>query len=1016
MSGNQGQGHSYPSGSASQPISAPTGLNMTDMLAFNPHHPLNQQQLPPANNPPPTNTDNNNNQGGGDDDEMEGLADHLDAAIDLTSPDYLNLANVFGKVHELACTRAMKTRVKNLVSKLARLQKRLIFLSSMASMEGVDQEGGDDAAAAIFNMPNVGRRKYKIGEIRKNFQFRLVDVPSVRKNTLEVLQTNIALVTWSALYQDCNSDITDTTAAITACPGKLNKELEDAAVAALNSSLLNDTEKNKLTLWWVYLKQFNNRLFNLHVTKCKTGMVSTNRNNCNNLIIEVLTNCVRNSSLVMMTNPSTILDQSPHEQISQGTNSCQAEHSKTQGSPKQRRQKRRRTVKKTKGKEGTGHRQQDEGSCQKSGTKTKRPQTGQKKVFVNTFLPERNITIPSYVFRTLNLGANFQLCSIPSFQTIQKGWETSARQIQEAINKREEQGLISSNLAYINNLMNALNDQRFCNVKFINKVTHNKALRKAANINLSLQRVYDFIRDNKLLVILADKNLGLTIVDKDWYHEHMQKHITNTSYFEELDINDTTAGVVRIVDGDLDWKPFFTKWEYNLRKLVKERYGKAQAGRDFMDAYFDWDAAVFPQPYGLIKLHKQPPKLRYITPVVGWMNKKVAVYVVGFLQPYVEKCKWILASSTQLINLVEADISNRLLVSQNKSLWVGTFDVQDMYNQIDYREALQIIYDFAKEEGWVDSKNKKHWNFVLNLVHWVCQTAYITYDGHFYKQIRGLPMGSPLSPVIANLFMAGVEDKATKALESYYETVSTTLAYYRYLDDIIIIATSHTVRIDDSEGCSPLEEDAGALLCEISKAVVESSIAFDYTGDAWRNGESVEYLDLRLMVNSRNGKKWLTTSVFDKPTNLHIYTDPSTWYPMSYVYNWIQGENIRYIRNSSSPQVYRESLDLFKEFLFRRNFLDRKIEAQLQLNSWADRQALLRGEKPHKDRKGKGKDTRQNTYVLIDNSGCRDVITSSVKAIDNIAREFVPELDLRFAPVVKKGKNILSVMNTLRKH
>ncbi|GBC01169.1 hypothetical protein RclHR1_40930002 [Rhizophagus clarus] len=110
------------------------------------------------------------------------------------------------------------------------------------------------------------------------------------------------------------------------------------------------------------------------------------------------------------------------------------------------------------------------------------------------------------------------------------------------------------------------------------------------------------------------------------------------------------------------------------------------------------------------------------------------------------------------------------------------------------------------------------------------------------------------------------------------------------------------------------------------------------------------------MVNGRNRKKWFTTSVFDKPINLHIYTDLATWYPISYVYNWIQGKNIRYIRNSSSPQVYRESLDLFKKFLFRRNFLNRKIEAQLQLNSWADRQALLRGEKPHKDRKGKGKD------------------------------------------------------------
>jgi hypothetical protein len=88
------------------------------------------------------------------------------------------------------------------------------------------------------------------------------------------------------------------------------------------------------------------------------------------------------------------------------------------------------------------------------------------------------------------------------------------------------------------------------------------------------------------------------------------------------------------------------------------------------------------------------------------------------------------------------------------------------------------------------------------------------------------------------------------------------------------------------------------------------------------------------------------------------------------------------------------------------------------LNSWADRQALLRGEKPHKERRGlgKGKDTRQDAFILIDNSGCRDIITSAVKSVDNIAKNFEPELGLHFLPVVKKGKNILSVVNTLRKH
>ena len=38
-----------------------------------------------------------------------------------------------------------------------------------------------------------------------------------------------------------------------------------------------------------------------------------------------------------------------------------------------------------------------------------------------------------------------------------------------------------------------------------------------------------------------------------------------------------------------------------------------------------------PHAYGLIKLHKQPHKLRIITPVVNWINVKAAKFVADNL-------------------------------------------------------------------------------------------------------------------------------------------------------------------------------------------------------------------------------------------------------------------------------------------------------------------------------------------------------------------------------------------------
>jgi hypothetical protein len=58
--------------------------------------------------------------------EMEGLNDHIHSAKDINSNECKAFVKIFGKIHELPCTCAIKTRVKNLMSKLSRLQSQLV--------------------------------------------------------------------------------------------------------------------------------------------------------------------------------------------------------------------------------------------------------------------------------------------------------------------------------------------------------------------------------------------------------------------------------------------------------------------------------------------------------------------------------------------------------------------------------------------------------------------------------------------------------------------------------------------------------------------------------------------------------------------------------------------------------------------------------------------------------------------------------------------------------------------------
>ena len=66
------------------------------------------------------------------------------------------------------------------------------------------------------------------------------------------------------------------------------------------------------------------------------------------------------------------------------------------------------------------------------------------------------------------------------------------------------------------------------------------------------------------------------------------------------------------------------------------------------------------------------------------------------------------------------------------------------------------------------------------LLEFCLKNIYFSFQGQFYEQVKGVAMGSPVSPIVANLYMEHFEQKALSA-------PPTPRFWHRYMDDTFVI-------------------------------------------------------------------------------------------------------------------------------------------------------------------------------------------------------------------------------------
>ena len=182
---------------------------------------------------------------------------------------------------------------------------------------------------------------------------------------------------------------------------------------------------------------------------------------------------------------------------------------------------------------------------------------------------------------------------------------------------------------------------------------------------------------------------------------------------------------------------------------------------------------------------------------------------------------------------------------------------------------------------------------------------HFTFDGKIYQQTDGVCMGSPLGPVLANVFMVHLEETIVPQLQDQMPT------WRRYVDDTFTMVKKGK------------RDEVITLLNSF-----HPNIKFTHEVE---NEQQIAFLDV-LLTKEENGK--VQTSVYRKPTNNSIYIHWQSYAPKQWKVGTLSGIVRRaYEICSTEDSLKMELSHIKKVFIETTYFKDNKTPTLLSQQS-----------------------------------------------------------------------------------
>ena len=137
----------------------------------------------------------------------------------------------------------------------------------------------------------------------------------------------------------------------------------------------------------------------------------------------------------------------------------------------------------------------------------------------------------------------------------------------------------------------------------------------------------------------------------------------------------------------------------------------------------------------------------------GSVTYGVAKELSKILKPLVSKSPHYINSTQNFVEQVR-----HITLAPGECL--SSYDVSTLFTSVPVDPALNIIKDLLEKDHTLKERTVMAVSDIILLLEFCLKNTYFSFQDQFYEQVEGAAMGSPVSPIVANLYMNDLEQKA----------------------------------------------------------------------------------------------------------------------------------------------------------------------------------------------------------------------------------------------------------------